>query len=369
MKILVEGISQNIGGIETFILNYARAIKTIDPSIQFDFLVYYPTIPIEKQISELGGKIYKVPRPYHYGNRSAVKKIFKNNKYDIVWSNKVDLYHVEVLDAAKKAGVKKIILHSHNSSNMWQGIKGIRHQILHCYNKKRVSEIASDFWTCSDEASQWLFDQRLLKENKIVLINNAIDTEMYKYNQKIRDEKRLELGISNSMVIGLVGRLQYQKNPKFALEIFDEYYKKNHNSSFLVVGTGELQDDLKKYASLLDSKERIQFLGVRSDVPELMQAMDVLLLPSRFEGLPMVSVEAQASGLPVYASSEGVTQQANIANLIRYLPLEKGSEFWASEIYNTSFDNTKRKDAYKIIQEKGFDLFQNAKRIYSILMG
>ena len=366
MRVLATGFTDNIGGVESFIMNYYRNFT--ESSIVVDLLGYTDHPAFAQEIRDKGGKIYTIPSPGHRDSYAKLCQFMEEHAkdYAVIWCNKCELYNIDYLKAAKKYGIPKRIIHSHNSSNMYSGLRKIMVGTLHHINKKKIERYATDFWTCSDFAAKWLFPAKLLEEKDIVFIPNAIDSKQFRFEEEIRNVHREKLGASDQIVIGSVGRLTYQKNPGFMLEVFNEIYKMNKNTVLWIVGRGDLEEKMKEKASHLSCANAVKFLGVRMDVPQLMQAMDCMLLPSRFEGLPVVAVEAQATGLPVVAAKDGITPQTKLIKSFAFLSLHDSPEKWA---YTTlELCTSQRENTNSTIKQKGFDITVAAKDVQNRLL-
>lgn len=202
---------------------------------------------------------------------------------------------------------------------------------------------------CSKDAGDHLYGR-----NPYHVLNNAIDAEKFVFSQEIRTKKRKELNVDGKLVIGTVGRLSYQKNPQFMVDIFNSVCAKNDNAVLLFIGQGELENETKQKVQNLGLAEKVKFLGIRTDVPELLQAMDVFVLPSRFEGLGIVYVEAQAAGLPAFATANVVPTEACMTEeLFTYLPQNASADEWADQIIQKQ---SIRRDTSEIIRRKGYDI-------------
>ena len=283
-------------GLETMLMNYYRNIDRT--KIQFDFLTHRPErYDYDDEIESLGGKIYHAPRlfPQNYpAYFSYMKRFFQEHpEYKIVHSH-IDAMSYLPLMAAKKAGVPVRIAHSHNTA-----IDFDFKYPLKWYFKNRIASVATHRYACGEAAGRFLFEEQSFK-----VIPNAIDAEQFRFDPVIREKKRLELGLADKFVVGHVGRFSRQKNHRFLMEIFCQIRKRKDNAILLLVGTGELLSQIKKQAETLGIENYVLFLGSRSDVHELYQAMDVFVMPSLFEGVPVVGIEAQFSGLPCVYSDK-----------------------------------------------------------------
>lgn len=357
IKVLQFGMGPNPGGVESFIINYYRHIDK--NKFQIDFINMYDEIAYENEIKALGGNIYRIPffKTNPIKNYGAIDKILKENKYDIIHVNMLSLAYLTPLIIGKKNGVKCRIAHSHNGLTP----PGIVRNLLHKVNKKRIHLYANTYFACSKLAGAWMFGESNIKKNDISIINNAVDITAYKFDLNKRREMREQLGLEGKLVIGHVGRFSYQKNHDFLIEIFYEIQKINKNSCLVLVGTGELLDEVKNKVSKLGIEDKVKFLGVRKDVNEIMQAMDKFIMPSRFEGLPLVGIEAQASGLSCYFSSN-ITKELLVTSNATIISAEKEANYWAKMI----LQEKSVKDRTQTIQElifRGYEIKKETKAL------
>lgn len=288
------------GGVESVIMNYYRHLDR--SKVQFDFICDEDStrIPYD-EIKKLGGRVFLVPKYQNLPKYLKVlEKLFKENQYRIVHSN-INTLSVFPLYAAKKAGVPIRISHSHSTSNPKEWKRNLIKNILRPFSKR----YATDYFACSEVAGRYLFGNKSFDRGKVKIIHNAIDVEKFKFDEVARKKLRKEFGIKDStIVIGHVGRFVQQKNHTFLVDVFKEYHKKNPDSKLLLVGSGPLEDEIKKKVEKLGLKNSVLFLGQRDDINKLYSAMDVFCLPSLYEGLPVVGVEAQAAGLPCVFSDK-----------------------------------------------------------------
>ena len=344
------------GGVEAVVMNYYRHIDR--SKIQFDFICDEDStdIPYE-EIESLGGKVIICP-PYQKLPRyiKDLKRIFKENNYQIVHSN-INTLSVFPLYAAKRAGVSIRIAHSHSTTNKAEWKKNLLKQLLRPFSKL----FATDYMCCSELSGRWLFGNKEYDKGNVYLLNNAIDLNKFKYDEKVRKSKRKEVNIDDdTLVIGHVGRFVKQKNHTFLIDIFNEIYKENNNSILLLIGQGPLEDEIREKVKKLNLENNIKFLGQRDDVNELYQAMDLFIFPSLYEGLGMVLIEAQCSGLPCVASTE-VPEVAKVNGNTYFIELEKPTDVWINKI--NELINQERKINIKRIQDSGFNIRNEAKKI------
>ena len=345
------------GGVEAVVMNYYRNIDRT--KIQFDFICDDDStnIPYE-EIKELGGKVILIP-PYQkvFKYHKELKRVLKEGNYKIVHSH-INTLSVFSLCAAKAAGVPVRIAHSHSTTNPKEKKKNLLKQVLRPFSKL----FATDYMCCSELAGRWLFGNKEYDKGNVYLLNNAIDLDKFKYDEKIRKAKRKELGIEgNTLVIGHIGRFVEQKNHRFLIDIFNEIHKKNKDSILLLAGQGPLMDEMKEKVNLLGLSDSVKFLGQRSDANELYQAFDVFLLPSLYEGLPVVGVEAQASGLLCFLSND-MTKETKVLNSTIFMSLSDLPSRWADKIFE-SLNKFKKHDTKEEVSKYGFNIKQEANKL------
>ena len=345
------------GGVEAVVMNY---YKNIDKTkVQFDFICDNDStnIPYD-EIEKLGGKVILIP-PYQklFKYLKELKKVLKENQYKIIHSH-INTLSVFPLYAATLAKVKVRIAHSHSTTNKKETKKNLMKQVLRPFSKV----FATDYFCCSQLAGSWLFGDKEYDKGNVYLLNNAIDLDKFKYNEKVRKSKRKELNIKdNTLVIGHIGRFVKQKNHEFLIDIFKEIHQKNKNTLLLLVGQGPLLESIQEKVNELNLTDSVRFLGQRNDANELYQAMDIFLLPSLYEGLPVVGVEAQATSLLCILSSS-MTKETKVLNTTQFLSLEESAITWAEHLLN-SYHNFKRTSNQKEIQQNGFDITKEAKKL------
>lgn len=356
VKVLQIIRHMNAGGAETLIMNLYR---NIDKSkVQFDFLVFGEGI-FDKEITELGGKIYYMKYltdigPYLY-KKNLIKFFKEHNEYKIIHSH-IDQVSGIIVEAAKKAGVPIRISHSHSTNNSNNWIVKIYKKIL----QKKIKKYANYFFACSEKAANWLFEE---KSKSAYIINNGINVEKFLFSKDKREIIRKEFGIApETTVIGHVGSLISVKNHSFLLEVFKEYLKYNENSVLLLVGDGNLKEELKQQAHSLNIEKKIYFAGVRFDVEKFYSAFDVFVFPSLYEGISTALIEAQTNGLPIYTSDK-VDVNTDVTNTINFLSVENGVSFWAESIIK---NKAKRNDNLQLIRDSGFDIKDIAKKLQQI---
>lgn len=355
-NVLVTGMTTNKGGVESFIFNY---VSHLADSIQFDFWCSNTECAYENKLKTLGCTFHHGEA---YGNNPVtahkdMQAFFAKHarEYAVLWSNKSMLVNIDDLRLAKQYGIPRIILHSHNSRDMFSGISGAVKAALHRLHRRPANRLATDYWACSKIAAQYFFTTSNLAGKWYAFIPNAIDAKRFAYNADIRVQKRDELGIADhTVVIGFVGRLEYQKDPELLMRIFIAYHRMNPDSVLLVIGTGELQESCEAIIAQEGISASVRFLGSRGDVPDLYQAMDAFCLPSRFEGLPVVLVEAQAAGLPCIVA-DSITTEVCITNLLVAVSRTSSPINWTHAIEEAVSKHRDRSISTKVVSS-GFDI-------------
>lgn len=345
------------GGVEAVIMNYYRHIDR--DKVQFDLICDNDStdIPYE-EIEKLGGKVILIP-PYQkvFKYIKELKRVLKEGEYKIVHSH-INTLSVFPLYAAKKAGVPVRIAHSHSTTNKKEWKKNLMKLALRPFAKT----FATDYFACTEHAGRWLFGNKEYEKGNVYVLNNAIDLDKFKYDEKIRKEKRKELKIKDdTIVIGHIGRFVEQKNHRGLIDIFSEIHKLNENTILLLAGQGPLMEEMKEKVKSLDLEKNVKFLGQRSDANELYQAMDYFALPSLYEGLGIVLIEAQCAGLPCIASTE-VPEIAKVTENLDFLDLSTEPKIWAVNILE-SLKNHKRKAYVKEIKGKGYEITTEAHKL------
>lgn len=333
------------GGAEALIMNWYRKIDTT--KIQFDFLLRSEDNIYKEEIKRRGGRIYIMPPyPRHFiKNYRQTKKFLKENDYKIIHVHGNALIYTNILPLAKRLGIPCRIMHSHNTDTQRKIYRPV-----HYLKRINIMRYITDAFACSEPAGEWMFPN-----GKFTIWKNGIEIEKFIFNDEIRRRKRKELGLENKFILGHVGKFLPSKNHHFLLRVFEKVVKERPESVLLLIGEGPLQNEIKEIVKKKKLNDNVIFLGVRRDVEKLMQAMDLFLFPSLFEGLGIVAVEAQASGLHTLVSSQ-VVQECKITDLVNFIPLEESKWVDAAIKY---MNHPKRDEVRtKQIQEEGYDLKQ-----------
>lgn len=351
IRILHVVTHMNRGGLETMLMNYYRAIDR--DKVQFDFLVHrYEIGDYDGEIERLGGKIFRLPilNPFSKRYKNTLYDFFERHpEYKVIHVHQ-DCMSSVILKSAKRAGIPVRIAHSHSSSQD----KNIKYPIK-LFFKQSIGKYATELFACGKEAGDWMFNGAPYR-----IINNAIDAKKYKYSSIIRSSMRCSLDIEdNEIVVGHVGRFSPPKNHEFLITVFNEIYKKNKNVKLLLVGdySGSIGEKIQERIQSLRLTKNVILTGVRSDVADLMQAMDVFVFPSIYEGLPLTLIEAQANGLSCLISDK-VPIECKKTEDVTQISLNESPERWA-EIALLLSEN-KRSDNLESIKKTGFDITENA---------
>ena len=333
-------------GLETVVMNYYRHMDT--SKVQFDFITCSPVKErYDEEIEKRGGRIYRLPSrsrsPFAY--MCGLRKVIKENQYQVVHVHQNSASMTMDGIAARMCGVKTIIGHSHNTSCsvIWQ----------HYLFKTVVNRVFNIRFACSKEAGIWVFGRKA----HVRVIKNAIDIYEYKFDDSKRNCIRKQIGLNNSYIVGFVGRLHEQKNLFRFLDICKAVQLIRADTVAVIVGEGPEKDRLRNYA--LDNGIEAKFLGHRDDIPNLMMAFDVFLMTSHYEGLPVVEVEAQASGLPIVISDK--VPAVDLLGTLKQVELDKEDSEWAQVIINQKAHN--RTEASAILRQKGYDIEYEAKKL------
>ena len=342
------------GGAESMCMNLYRKIDK--SKVQFDFVKHtHNKCAFDDEILSLGGRIFEAPRYKMYNifqYRKWWKRFFqKHPEYRIIHGHWFSISAI-CFKIAHNFGCITIG-HSHCTKGTENGtLKSILRTWIKTFHMRKLEKNSDYCFACSTPAGEWVFPNK-----EFTVLNNAIDTNKFKFDVDVRKRVRNQLHIDKNFVIGAVGRIMYQKNPLGIVEIFKSAQSRIPNAKLLWVGDGPMREEAENKLKEYGLFDCVIMTGVRSDVNELMQAMDVFVFPSFYEGLPVVSVEAQAAGLPCLLS-EGITREAKITERCTFLPIDNFS-LWANEIEN--LQKCERTDTRKSIIDSGYDINETSK--------
>ena len=343
------------GGAETMVMNYYRHIDRT--KVQFDFLVHREQRgAYDDEIERMGGRIYRMC-PIYPQNFSRYKRDLRaffraHPEYKIIHSHMSELGYFAFREAERQ-GVPVRICHAHNAPHGFD-VK----MIMRTYFKKRMMPYLTHLFMCGEESGKWLYGEK--NKSRFIMLNNAIDAALYSFDASKREKMRQQLGLTDELVIGHVGRFNPQKNHPFLLDVFAALLKKESDAVLLLVGGGDDMPEIQAKAEALGITERVRFLGVRSDVADLIQAMDVFVFPSLYEGLGIAVVEAQAAGLPCVVS-DTIPHEAYLTDLVDSEKLSAPEEKWAEKIL--ALRAVPRTDRHEEIAAHGFDISTEAVKL------
>ena len=343
------------GGTEALLMNLLRTIDRT--KFQYDFVEQTDDLcDYDEEILSLGSTIYRAPHisPINLCRYRAWWRIFfrEHPEYRIVHGHSRGSGPI-YLDEARKAG-RITIAHCHNNSH-GKGIKGLIRYIW-----QLPLRYAADYnFACSYDSGLSQFG----KKGKFEVVKNGIQTAEYTWNPAVRSRVRVREGLQDAFVVGNVARFVEQKNHRFLVSVFAEVKKRKPNAKLMLVGQGHLENEVKNQLQELSLMDDAIFTGIRSDVNELMQAMDVFVLTSHFEGLGIVNVEAQAAGLPCFASAKVIAPEVKLTELMHFIPLEESPARWAEIILENSITTEQRRDTTQAIVDAGFDIRTTAEQL------
>lgn len=338
------------GGAESMVMNLYRSIDR--NKVQFGFVVHGDRIgAFEDEVRQMGADIFRVPDYTginHIQYKKAWRDIFSNHpEYSVVHGHVRSTANI-YLNMAKRFDLKTIA-HSHSTSSG----SGLAAQVKNIF-QYGIRQHADEFIACSTDAGQWLFGEKICNSNHFHILNNAIDTQDYIFDPEIRKKIRRELHASDKFLIGHVGRFHEAKNHSYLIDIFYECLKVQENAELVLVGEGKLKQEIKNKVQNLDIQDHVHFLGLRSDVNELLQAFDIFLFPSLFEGLPVTLVETQAAALPAVIS-DTITSDIIITEYITKVSLDEKPKKWAKIAMKTP-EEIKRQDTSEEIKKAHYDI-------------
>lgn len=351
IRVLQVVTHMNRGGLETMIMNYYRNIDR--DQVQFDFLVHrQERAEYDDEIEKLGGVIYRISKlnPFSWKYKKELEIFFKSHpEYKVIHVHQ-DCMSSLILKVAQKCGIKVRIAHSHSASQT----KNIKFIIKKHY-QKRIPKYATKMLACGEEAGKWMFQGA-----EFEVLNNAIDASAYRVDANIRNKMREQLGISkDTFLVGHVGNFTVPKNHLFLIDVFRQVRTKT-DAKLLLVGDGSLRTEIEAKIEHEHLKDDVILAGVRKDVPALLQAIDVFVFPSTYEGLPVTLIEAQAAGLPCLISNK-VSFECKKTDFVQQVSLDDSVTVWAEKVINAK--TTEKKDTYEEIKSSGYDIQENAKML------
>lgn len=355
IRVLMLFTILNRGGAESMVMNYYRPIDR--SKVQFDFVVHREEKgAFEDEILSLGGKIYRMMplRPHLIPvYKKQISAFFDSHpEYHIIHGQCSESGYFFYKEAYKR-GIPVIVAHAHNSH-----VKFDLKLIFRTWMKHQMRPYLTHYFACGKEAAEWLFGKELA--TKAIIQTNAIDTYQFVFRQEIRFAKRIELGISNgTKVICHVGRFDPVKNHRFILDIFEAFLRNHQDAMLILIGDGMLQKQMEEKTKKMGIERNVMFLGTRGDVHELLQAADVFLFPSIFEGLPVSLIEAQCTGLPCLIS-QNIPREVMVTDIVEQLSLNNDANSWANKLWEMLNKPNRRSEYAQNVANSGYDIHKNA---------
>ncbi len=369
-KVLLTKYKLESDGATKVIYDLISAIQDHNDDIHFDWFLYSPDGHTNaRQFKDMGCSIYldKNQRErkqrskllYHLTKYIRIIKFLKKQHYDVIHINTDNMFRFDMLLCARIAGIPVRMIHSHNSQS--ENTKGYRgNKLLQNIARKCIDHTANVKLACSESAAEWMYSKKSAKE--AVILKNGIDTERFSFNAAAREAVRKELGLSDDItLLGNVGRFSEQKNHRFLIQVFSELNKLNPSVRLLLIGEGELYDSVKAEVRELGLEDKVMMPGTSDRVNQLYFAMDIFVMTSSFEGLPLVGVEAQTAGLEC-VFSDAITDELKVTDKARFISLDKGSRYWAEEINNIIKDSVGTADRFTAdtVRACGYDKNRSA---------
>lgn len=355
-KILIFGLSSTIGGVENFIYNLYQKIDKNNYDISFLTSEHIEGFYKTNLIDKYNIKLYEIPslKKHPFQCIKSLKRLSKENAFDVVHINLCSsqlfayIYLLKIFSKYKF----KIITHSHSS-----GESNFKRKILHYLMRPLLVKNTDIYLSCSNVAAYWMYGKKIVSNNKVLLINNAIDTDKFNYDVLTRNKIRDKMGYANNdFVVGHVGRFVPEKNQLFLINLL----KHNKNIKLLLIGDGECKIECQQMIEKEKLDDRIIILDSNDNVNEYYQAMDLFAMPSLFEGLPIVGIEAQASGL-ICLFSNNITKELDITGNCFYEKLD--ILLWNKLINKIIKTKYKRKGERQKVKNAGYDLCEEANKI------
>ena len=366
---ILQFASLDLGGITSLLMNVAE--KMDKSRFVINYLVYRnQPEPSEQRMIALGGRkvIADISQVKNSFARGFYKiyitwKVLKDEKVQILQINASTPYDIVIGISAKLAGVKRIILHAHNESAPYRKVRNRLFPLCRCL----MPYIADTWLACSEASASFMFPNRITAVGNYRIIKNGIDLQRFCYSPEIRKVYRKKHGCEDALVVGNIGRFYVQKNHAFLLRVFAELKKKKMDSVLYLYGIGELEEQIKQQADQLGIRNSVFFEGGTDRPWEVLQMMDVFVMTSLFEGLPLVAIEAQAVGLPLLLS-DNITKEAVVTDNVEFCSLKEEPEIWADRILQIHEKAKKqpRSDMTERVRAAGFDILDTTKQLCQI---
>lgn len=369
-RVLVTGLTANPGGVETVVVEYVRHLQG---RIQFDFWVNTSESAFQRELEALGCGVFhgasysRHPIAAHRDLTAFLRQ--RRGMYDVLWSNKSMCANVDDLVSTKRTGIPRRVIHAHNSRDMFTGPMGWLKAVQHRRNTTRLGTLATDYWACSVGAAEYFFQGEERNASTFRMVRNAVDPVRFEFDVTARQRLRQVLDIDESSpLVGFVGRLQFQKHPELAIEAFRVFQASHPSAMLVLLGDGDLRTACEDVVVKAGLKSSVRFLGVQHDTASWYSAFDVLVMPSRFEGLGMVAIEAQAAALPVIVT-QGVPSEAAFTKLVQFLPVDAEPDLWAESLEAAMGSALTRGPMGDAVAVGGYDIATESARVGQLLRG
>lgn len=367
-KILHYVGSMNRGGMEMFIMNLFNHIDRKE--LMFDFAIHGSNVgDFQEEIRNLGGGWYFFPKMRKNPNkyRKAWRTFWETHagEYCAFHFHTNSLANIIAIEEAARAGIPIRIIHSHSSMANKGKLQWLN-DFLHKLHQKKIPELATHLFACSDKAASWLFGDMKLGVLPVIYINNGIDIEKFRYNEMNRSHIRETLALDGLKVVGHVGAFLPVKNHKFIVDVIEKAHEMDSSIRCVFIGQGRLLGEIKNLVASRKLNDVILFLGVQNNVHQWLSAMDVFIMPSLYEGLPVSLIEVQANGLPAIVS-DTITDSVKLQKNLYYKSLSDGTTAWAKEIIKV-IDNHCREYNSNCVSDCGFDINETAKLYENIIL-
>lgn len=349
IKVAVIGGPILSGGKKNLIMEYFRHMDKTE--VQMDIVCNDDSDAIpQEEIEALGGRVQIVPSFKNLkGHTEELLKLFQREQYDVVhaYNSTMNLFPMW---AAKKAGVKVRISESLSMAAPGEWKTYVKYML-----KPFAKMYATHYMSCGEDCGVFQFGQKAMDEGRIAIFKTAINTDFNRFLPELREKTRKAFGWDNKVVYGFIGRFEHQKNPIFLIDVMSEIKKRQENAQFVIIGAGGLEQKMKECIKECGIEESMAWLGRREDIQQFYNAFDAFLLPSIYEGLPVVGLESQSAGLPMFFST-AITPEASACELGHFIPLAAGASGWAEKVIEETVKNMPiRRSHAKEVAEAGFD--------------
>lgn len=354
-RVLHFELSENVGGIEMFLSNLMSEIDR--EKFQFEFVTSAEHPALEERFLEMNGKIHHVPSAKNLGAyKKAVRELLAD-EFAVVHVHKNSAANIIPIVEAKKCG-KKVVVHSHNTSPSVGGVAGV----FHLLNKNKLNALADYKFACSTEAGKWLYT-----DENFEIVTNGIITEQFRFDVEKRKHVRSEFHIEEEQIVfGNIGRFSEQKNHMRLIRLFSKIRKQHPNSVMMIVGDGNLKNDIEREIKKYELDSSVILTGVRNDIPDLLMAMDAFVMPSLYEGLPIVGIEAQAAGLHLFLS-DTISKETDIVGCTTWFSLHEADDELAKKIIDNDIGHDRTALNAKVVTA-GYDIQKTAEKISNVYM-